>query len=93
MIGMIEFSNVMAYPFSPSETRIQSYSSHLVLYYETCVLIVYSHPVLINFRKNPRISPWNSTLSINPLRSPGFFFPHPSCCEAVHLALTPDQNG
>lgn len=53
MIGMIEFSNVMAYPFSPSETRIQSYSSHLVLYYETCVLIVYSHPVLINFRKKP----------------------------------------
>ena len=49
MIGMIEFSNVMAYPFSRSETTIQSYSSHLVLYYETCVLIVYSHPVLINF--------------------------------------------
>ena len=53
MIGMIEFSNVMAYPFSRSETTIQSYSSHLVLYYETCVLIVYSHPVLINFRKKP----------------------------------------
>ena len=77
MIGMIEFSNVMAYPFSRSETTIQSYSSHLVLYYETCVLIVYSHPVLIHFPQEkshgfrPGIPPFPF-----PLRSPGRFFFH-----------------
>ena len=55
---------------------VKQQSSHLVLDYETCVLIVYSHPVLINFpqEKTHGFRPGIPPISINPLRSPGRFF-------------------